>query len=1740
MWYYIPKVNAHQTRCARSLKNGYKEDINMRKRITSLFLVLALCLAMMPTAALAETVDFAAQTPPAVEEAADPANGEAKQENQPETLANEDLPSHTTHDNGWTPISTADKLNGITEAGNYYLTGEVTLTKAWKPADGVVLCLNGYSITANANVETIIVESDRTFTLTDCKREGKEGKITHGFNNKTNKTHYYFGVWVSGTFNMYGGSITGNNQSGKAVAGGGVYVGEGGIFNMYGGKITDNISSSGGGVGVSGTFNMYGGTISGNTADGTETHGGGGVSVGSSSTFTMNGGTISGNTAVSNGGGVRVCYGGTFTMNDGTIGGTTDEEANEAEYNGGGVYVCSGNSGNTSSSKFTMNGGTITGNKAKNGGGVYMAYVDSTFTMEGGTISDNKAKNGGGGVCVNKGTFTMKGGSITGNTATSTFGGGVYVSDGTFTMNDSASITSNTASSGGGVCVGDGTFTMNGGTISGNTVTNCGGGVTITGKSGKFTVSGTVTITGNKEGTTENNVYLTEDKITIGEDGLTQDARIGISTLGGQLQFATGANNDALDYARIFIPEATKQGYVVIRDTDGNLYLTEHQHNWTYALKEGTTDTIIATCDAADCPITDGVSVTINKPAHTTYGDGKAAAATVTGSIPGVTTPTITYKKGNETLESAPTNAGTYTASIELGGVTASVEYTIAKATPTIRSWQGYPYGKIFNGTQLANPASNRLTITGGTYSDIAAFNWYTATKEGGSYTKGAKLNENPTDAGDYIIEAVFKETDTTNAATSELGLTIQKARYDGAVSAAVNMHPSPNPQTVTVDLSEELTKNQVRHGGSLALDAFGISSQSTFVDLDNTKLNGNILTITMKPMASNLIGMQAIVNVNVTSRNYEVIPVQITLTLQEKPTANDIHVSIPGWTYGETANAPVYTVPEGVTATVTYAKADGTVLSEQPTDAGDYTVKVQYETDTEIHTGTADFTINPKNLQQKMLAKITGDRNYNGTKQTPNVTVTDGEKTLQKDVDYTVSYSNNTNASTPTSQAIATVTGKGNYTGIISTTFVINPARLIIIGEDPLTATASYGTKVKDIPVSSTRVYYDDGEGGKTEVSGTWEFDGDGMDDIPEVGNTKEYKAVFTPTSGGENFCECFIHITPSISQAAGAVTNPAAKADLVYNGKEQALLETLPSSSTGTVQYSLDGTKYTEIQPTGKNAGTYTVFYKVVGDKNHLDVEAQSIQVEIKKLAITVTAENKTSRVGQALAELTYTYAPKLAAGDTFTGTLETDARLDTAGSYSITQGNLALNENYTIDFRPGTYTVANKQAQGGFKFKNSSVTKTYGDADFTLTATGAATGSTVTYESSNTIVATVDANGKVTILKAGSTNITATAAETADYEQATATYTLTVGKKPIAIPAADATVFTYNGTEQTYALAENGAYTITGNKQTDANETGYAVTVALKDTANTQWADGTTANKTYTFVIGKAVITVTAKNQTAYVGDKVPALGEDSYTVSGLVGDEKLTTQPTVKYVDADGNEIAPDMTKAGKTIIRASGAAASGNYTIRYEDGKLTVSTRPYSGGDSFRPNQKPTIQGSEGAKIALSADGTKLTITVEDGYEITDVLVNGVSKGAVAEITGLKTGDKVEVKTAKKTKPTNPTKPSTGKKAKLIKGVQNTTIVLKTKLTKDGKILLTWKKSKGYKVDKFEIYRSVKKNSGYGKKPFFTTKGGSRSQYPNTKKLKAGRTYYYKVRGVRIIDGKKYYTHWSNKVWRSVK
>ena len=232
-----------------------------------------------------------------------------------------------------------DKMKPWTEttslpntAGSYYLTDNVTLTAEWEPKSGTVLCLNGKSITLNAMGDVINMSANGTiFTLYDCQ---KSGTITHG-KDSTDTTYNGCGVVVGGTFNMYGGNITGNVRT-DSGNGGGVLVSYG-IFNMYDGKITNNsCGSSGGGVYVDrGTFNMSGGEISSNTSG----EYGGGIELYKKSDFTMTGGSISQNKAENGyyGGGIDVSYGSTFTMNGGTITGNT--ATHTGSETGGGVYV---------------------------------------------------------------------------------------------------------------------------------------------------------------------------------------------------------------------------------------------------------------------------------------------------------------------------------------------------------------------------------------------------------------------------------------------------------------------------------------------------------------------------------------------------------------------------------------------------------------------------------------------------------------------------------------------------------------------------------------------------------------------------------------------------------------------------------------------------------------------------------------------------------------------------------------------------------------------------------------------------------------------------------------------------------------------------------------------------------------------------------------------------------------------------------------------------------------------------------------------------------------------------------------------------------------------------------------------------------------------------------------------------------------------------------------------------------
>ena len=272
----------------------------MKKRFFSCLMAVALCLTLLPPAALAAEADPAA---PAGETHSHPICGETCTDW-----------THTGNSLTWTGISS---LNDINQTGNYYLTKDVTLSETWTCNDDVTLCLNGYSIKAEHSSPIITVAQGKTFTLTDCnssksskhfKKDDSSGRWVQDDDGTItvnggavfhpgNKAGLGVNVPENGTFTMYGGTICGNSGG----SGGGVRVFQSGTFNMYGGTICGNIGSYGGGVYVDGTFNMSGNAaITGNTGIYS-----GGVSV--DGTFNMSGdAAITGNGSPSSRGGVHM------------------------------------------------------------------------------------------------------------------------------------------------------------------------------------------------------------------------------------------------------------------------------------------------------------------------------------------------------------------------------------------------------------------------------------------------------------------------------------------------------------------------------------------------------------------------------------------------------------------------------------------------------------------------------------------------------------------------------------------------------------------------------------------------------------------------------------------------------------------------------------------------------------------------------------------------------------------------------------------------------------------------------------------------------------------------------------------------------------------------------------------------------------------------------------------------------------------------------------------------------------------------------------------------------------------------------------------------------------------------------------------------------------------------------------------------------------------------------------------
>ena len=286
----------------------------------------------------------------------------------------------------------------------------------------------------------------------------------------------------------------------------------------------------------------------------------------------------------------------------------------------------------------------------------------------------------------------------------------------------------------------------------------------------------------------------------------------------------------------------------------------------------------------------------------------------------------------------------------------------------------------------------------------------------------------------------------------------------------------------------------------------------------------------------------------------------------------------------------------------------------------------------------------------------------------------------------------------------------------------------------------------------------------------------------------------------------------------------------------------------------------------------------------------------------------------------------------------------------------------------------------------------------------------------------------------------------------------------------------------------------------------------------------------------------------------GEEGEAQPEQGYALSmdtsaSVETGKTVTTAATVTLPDAEGAvltwsssdptiaEVSDDGTvtglKAGTAVVTAS--IELNGVTLVSADCRITVTSSGSTGSLPTVPAiQKPIIEASEGVTVDLNSTGTIAAITVADGYELADVTVNGVSKGAVTTLTGLKTGDKVVV-TARKIE-------TADDQAVLIEAVKNTRLVARSMYAAapSGKkaIKVYWFNKDGSELnfDGYEVYRSLKRNSGYGTKPIFKT---TKERYFNTA-IKKGNKYYYKVRGYKVIGGQKVYTPYSLKAWRIAK
>ncbi len=173
------------------------------------------------------------------------------------------------------------------------------------------------------------------------------------------------------------------------------------------------------------------------------------------------------------------------------------------------------------------------------------------------------------------------------------------------------------------------------------------------------------------------------------------------------------------------------------------------------------------------------------------------------------------------------------------------------------------------------------------------------------------------------------------------------------------------------------------------------------------------------------------------------------------------------------------------------------------------------------------------------------------------------------------------------------------------------------------------------------------------------------------------------------------------TIVKATPTVNAPTAVENLIHNGSAQALVNA-GSTDFGTLLYSLDGQNYSADIPTGTDAGTYTIYYKVEGSDNWNAVAAQTIQATILPSTVivnvtgngTVTYNDKSAASGE-----TFGVAAEKGTDVTLTLAPESGYAVSIEYGYTNNSGETTIGAKLPISGTTATLTVPNDLKDGTY---------------------------------------------------------------------------------------------------------------------------------------------------------------------------------------------------------------------------------------------------------------------------------------------------------------------------------------------------------------------------------------------------------------------------------------------------------